>query len=220
MARGWTWSVLVAFAVFSIAPIAIAETLGVDDLAQSQLGAFPKDWKTYPFHYGKAERVYHVASEQGRNFIRAADSEDISVPIFKDFDWDIDKFPYLKFRWRAQKLPVGSREDSYATNDSACAVYVGFGRSSALKYVWSYSLPVGSYWAKEPGKFYIISKRMGSASLGRWEDETISVKDDYPKYFGRAMTKRPSGIGIMTDGNAMHQPAACDYADFRISSVP
>ena len=198
-----------------------AEQINVDGLAASTPGDFPKNWKTYPFHYGKAGRVYKVAEEGGRRIIRASDSEDISIPIAKDFNWDIEKYPYLKYRWRAQKLPAGSREDSGATNDSGCAVYVGFGRTSALKYVWSASLPPGSFWAKNPGKFVIISKESGTGSVGSWKEETVSVKEDYERYFGKPMGgKKPSGVGIMSDGNAVHQPAACDYADFRISTVP
>jgi hypothetical protein len=197
---------------------AAAEEISVDGLASSEVGTFPKNWKTYPFHYGKAERVYQVAQEGGRRLLRASDSDDISVPIFKDFRWDVEKYPYLKFRWRAVQIPAGSRETSTATNDSACAVYVGFGRTSALKYVWSAALAEGSYWAKNPGKFYIISKQTGDP--GTWREESVSVTEDYQKYFGKPLEKRPSGIGVMTDGNATHQPAACDYAEFRISTSP
>ena len=147
-----------AFVLMAISGLAAgtarAEEVLVDDLSQSEPGAFPSQWKTYPFHYGKAEKVYRVVSDGGRHILRAEDNEDVSVPLFKDFHWDLAKYPYLKFKWRAQKLPAGASETGSATNDSACAVYVGFGRTSALKYAWSSTLPVGSYWAKNPGKFY------------------------------------------------------------------
>jgi len=211
--------ILVGLLCFGSLPAAASE-LSVDEFSASEVGAFPKNWKTYPFHYGKAERIYKVASDGGRNILKAEDSEDLSVPIFKDFHWDIEKYPYLKFRWRAQKIPAGSRETSYATNDSACGVYVGFGRTSGMKYVWSANLAKDSYWAKKPGQFYIISKEMGGASLGSWKEETVMVKEDYQKYFGRVLERRPSGVGVMSDGNAVHQTAACDYADFRISTEP
>ena len=183
-----------------------AEEVSVDSLRQSEVGAFPSRWKTYPFYYGKAEKVYKVVSEGGKNILRAEDKIDASIPIFKDFHWDVTKYPYLKFKWRAQILPAGARETSRATNDSACAVYVGFGRTSALKYTWSSTLPVGSYWAKEPGKFYIIVKNSGASGVGHWHAETVAVPSDYAKYFGKELTRKPS--------------AACDYADFRISSTP
>jgi hypothetical protein len=192
----------------------------VDDLLSSKVGEFPHSWKTYPFHSGKAKSVYSVRSENGRRYIQAIDKDEISVPIFKDIYWDLEKYPYLKYRWRAKILPEGAKEVSWKTNDSACAVYVGFGRTSALKYVWSTEFSVGSYWPKEPGKFYIISREMGAKNLGKWQEVTIEVKKDYQKYFRKPLNRKPSGFAIMTDGNAVKKPSACDYADFRISTIP
>ncbi len=217
-----TW---IKILLFSLCPLflglssAQAEELRIDNISSSKVGEFPGGWKTYPFHYGKAEKVYKIAEESSGRFIRAEDFDNISVPIFRDFNWDIQRYPYLKFSWRAKKLPAGAREVSRATNDSACAVYVGFGRTSAMKYVWSSGLPVDSFWEKDVGKFFIISKEMGPKSLGQWREVTIAVPEDYQRYF-RKNIKNPSGIGIMTDGNAMRQPAACDYKNFRISAHP
>ncbi len=199
---------------------ALADEMAVDNLQNSAVGQFPSGWKTYPFHYGKAQKVYKMAENGEIKFIRAEDSEDISVPIFKDFNWDLNKYPYLKFRWRAQKLPAGASESSPATNDSGCGVYVGFGHTSALKYVWSSTLPVGSYWAKKPGKFYIIVRESGGGNIGHWREVMVNVPEDYKKYFQSDKKKTPSGIGVMSDGNAVHKPAACDYADFRIATSP
>lgn len=199
---------------------AAAEEMTIDNFTASAPGSFPKDWKTYPFQYGKARRVYKVEENSGTKFIRAEDSADISVPIFNDFDWDLEKFPYFKFKWRAQKLPAGAKEVGSATNDSACGVYVGFGGTSGMKYVWSSTLPVGAYWEKNPGNFYIIVRGSGPENLGSWQSVTVDVPQDYKNYFHKDTVKTPSGIAVMTDGNAVHQPAACDYADFRISSTP
>lgn len=196
-----------------------AEEIYIDNLKNSQVDKLPKGWKTYPFHKNKARKVYHVKTNEGHKFIQAIDEDDISVPIFKDFYWDIAKYPYLKFRWRAQKLPKGAREVHPSTNDSACGVYVGFSRTHAMKYVYSTSLPPGSYWAKNPAKFYIISRNAGPGTAGVWRDVVIDVPKDYQRFFKKKPSD-PEGIGIMTDGNAVHQPAACDYADFRISSTP
>jgi len=205
---------------YVMAPQAQAEEIPVDNIAKSQTGYFPKDWKTYPFHKNKASRVYKVAENSGHKFIRAVDHDDISVAIFKDFYWDLEKYPYLKFKWRAQKLPKGAKEVRRETNDSACGVYVGWGRTHALKYVWSTSLNPGSYWAKNPDKFFIISLKVGEKDAGKWEEVTLHVPPDYERYFKRKPKGNPEGIGLLTDGNAVHQPAECDYADFRISSTP
>jgi hypothetical protein len=196
------------------------EAVQVDNLSQSQVGQFPQDWKTYPFHKNKAKRVYKVEQGGGEKFIQAVDTQDISVPIFRDFQWDLAQYPYLKFKWRAVMLPKGSKEVTPATNDSACGVFVGFSRTYALKYVWSDSLIPGSFWDKKPGKYVIISKEVGEKNKGQWQEVVVDVPKDHQRYFHKSIEKDPIGIGVFTDGNAVHQPSACDYKDFIISKLP
>jgi hypothetical protein len=193
-----------------------------DFSTKTSIGDFPNGWKTYPFQKGKAKQVYKVEEENGKHFIRAYDDKDISMPIFKDFPWPLTQYPILKWSWRPLTLPKGAKEDSRATNDSACGMYVAFGKTSgtALKYVWSSTLPVGHVWEKDPGKFFVIVLASGEKNLNRWQNEKIDVIADYKKYFGKEPKKDPSGIAIMTDGNATHSAAGCDYADFSISKNP
>ncbi|MFO1519456.1 MAG: DUF3047 domain-containing protein [bacterium] len=191
-----------------------------DDFSKNDKGGdFPKGWKTYPFQMGKAKAVYKIGEENGKKFVRANDSQDISMPIFKDFPWPLEDYPILKWRWRAQQLPVGAKENSRDTNDSACGVYVTFGKTSgiAIKYVWSSSLPPGHVWAKEPGEFYVVVMDSGSGKLGQWQEQKANVLADFKKLFGKDPSRDPTAIGIMTDGNATHTASACDYGDFVIS---
>jgi len=205
---------------FFLGTLALADSVNLDDFSKNSVGDFPKGWSTYPFQGGKVKKVYKVAEENSERFIRAKDDQDISMPIFKEFPWSLSENPTLSWKWRAQELPKGAREDSRATNDSACGVYVVFGKTSgvALKYVWSSSLPVGYVWEKEPGKFYIIVLASGPSNVGKWESEKVNVLEDYKKYFKKDPKKDPSGVGIMSDANAMHSVAACDYTGFMVSN--
>lgn len=211
---------LFAFLQTLFSSLAFPQTQAIDSLQNSEAGEFPRNWKTYPFQMGKAKKVYAIQEEKGEKFIRAVDDQEISTPIFKDFHWELGRQPLLQWKWRATKLPSGAREDHRSTNDSACGVYVAFGRTSGvvLKYVWSSTLPVGHVWEKDPGKFFIVVADSGSSSINRWKSHQINVLEDYKKYFKKEPSKNPSGIGIMTDGNAVHQPAGCDYSNFALSS--
>lgn len=217
---GQTISVAFFIAIFLFPFILSAEEIRVDNLPESSVGSFPKDWKTYPFQKNKTRRVYRVKENTGHKYIEALDEKFYSVPIFKDFNWDIKKYPYIKFKWRAQQLPTGAKEVGPETNDSGCGVYIGFSRTRALKYVWSDGLTPESFWAKNPGKFAIISKEMGPTHLGKWQSVTVDIPKDYQHYFEKPLDKNPIGIGIMSDGNAVKKTAACDYTDFYISSTP
>ncbi len=201
---------------------AFAEGVLIDNFNSAIVGGFP-NWGTYPLHKGKAKQVYSVQDEGGNKFLSAVDHQNISTPIFKEFNWDLAKFPYLKFKWRAKELPAGAQEISKSTNDSGCGVYVGFGSKLsgvALKYVWSSGASLGNVWEKDKGKFFIIVKKSGSAGVGQWFDVTVQVAQDYQKYFNRSELRNPFGLGVLTDGNAVQQPAACDYDDFRLSDQP
>jgi hypothetical protein len=214
---------LIFFSLFVTlkAPLqASAQGISVDDLDKNpNSGEFPSGWKTYPFQSGKAKKVYHVVVESNERWIQARDDQDLSIPIFKEFPWSLNDYPWLHWRWRAHELPVGAHEDDRSTNDSACGVYVVFGKWSGvvLKYVWSSTLPVGHVWEKDPGKFYVIVRASGKGGLNQWHSEKVNVIEDYKKYFGKDASRNPSGIGIMTDGNATHSAASCDYSGFAIS---
>lgn len=202
-------------------PASFADEISVDDLSKEKsVGHFPSTWQTFPFQGGKAKQVYKVEEENGQRFIRAYDNQDLSVRILKDFPWSLSKYPNISWRWRARELPKGAAENKRETNDSACGVYVAFGKISgvAFKYVWSSTLPVGYVWEKDPGKFFVIVKTSGAANLNQWQDVKANVLEDYKKYFKKDPNKDPSGIGLLTDGNAMHVTASCDYGDFKISN--
>jgi len=193
--------------------------LALDNLSDSKVGSFPRKWRTWPFQRDDAEKVYKVAEEGGKRFIRAHDEQDLSEQIFLNFNWEIDKRPMLSWSWRATKLPKGGMESSGATNDSACGLYVVIGRykGHAIKYVWSTKLPAGKVVTRRDGKLKIKVLDSGSAKVGSWVSHKVDVVKDYEELFGKKLDKNPSGIGLLTDGNALHVPSGCDYRGFAIS---
>ncbi|MBN1282978.1 MAG: DUF3047 domain-containing protein [Proteobacteria bacterium] len=194
-----------------------AGSLALDDLSTSKTGSFPRRWRTWPMQRGDAAKVYRVVDEDGRKFIRAHDEWDLSEQIFLNFDWNVKARPRLSWQWRATRLPAGGDESRDAANDSACALYVVVGRykGHAIKYVWSTTLPAGRVVSRRDGKLKV--KVLDSGGAGVWRSHTVDVLKDYRDLFGSDLEKNPSGIGILTDGNATHSPSACDYADFAIS---
>ena len=193
--------------------------LKIDGLESEKVGKFPSNWRTWPLRRGKTAEIYHVDKEGEMKFIRAFDDKDYSLQAMRDFNWQVDKYPYLSWRWRAKQLPTGAREDNDELNDSACGVYVIFGKMSghAMKYVWSTGLPVGQTVSRREGKLKIRVEESGGSNLNKWRQVSVNVPKDYSALFGKPLEKKPTGIGILTDGNATHTAAACDYADFIIS---
>ncbi len=203
-----------------------ADSRVIESFSDYKVGKFPKRLRTYPFQRGKAQEVYVVAEEGGNKFLRAKDDKNLSVQVMRQFLWDVKKHPWISWKWRARTLPKGADERDFKnTNDSACGIYIVFGKYSgkALKYTWSTSVPVGTVIRKKPNKFHMIIKNSGPpADPGAWQTVSVNIPEDYKANFGEEIQKSPTGFGILTDGNAdkVRAPSACDYDAFTVSSGP
>lgn len=211
---------MIYLTMFLFIPFVWAGKVGLDDFSSSKIGSFPKIWRTWPLERGEAASVYQVAEGNGTRFIKAYDDHDASKQIFLNFDWRIKDRSLLSWKWRATKLPEGAKESDDATNDSACAVYVVVGKyqGHAIKYVWSTTLPTNTIVTRRDGKLKIKVVDSGPKDVGKWIEHSVDVTKDYEELFGNKLEKQPSGIALLTDGNAVHKPAGCDYANFSIGN--
>jgi hypothetical protein len=197
---------------------AAQEKIGITSFSSDAVDSFPKGWRNWPGQGDAVHEVYHVKDDGGNKYLSADDGKDYSVQTFRGPAWMVYDYPIVSWRWRAQVLPKGANENSGATNDSACGVYIMFSqfKKYGIKYVWSSTLPAGTVVTKEPGKMYFIVLDSGASNVGKWRSHKVNVLEDYKKVFGQDAPKdtQSQGIGILTDGNATHSRAACDYDDF------
>jgi hypothetical protein len=206
--------------IFSLTTsLSFAQTRYIESFSRSKVGNFPKSWRTRPGQKGKAKEVYKVQEEGENKYLAADDPDGKSVQIFRLASWNVEKYPLLKWKWRARKLPAGANETIPAKNDSACGIYISFGmlRGNALKYVWSTTAPKETFYKKND-KMTIIVKETGSP--GRWVYESTNLQEDAKRAFGKVPDRTLSGVAILTDGNATHTPTACDYDSIGYAALP
>ena len=216
-----TWPIVLFF--FALSPaFSQSPSKIIENFEQYKPNTFPTFFKTWPFQRGKAKEVYKIAEENKNKFLSASDDQNYSVQIFKEFDWKTESYPVLKWRWRAHILPEGAKESDPEKNDSACGVYVLFGKTSgkALKFTWSTTLPEGTIYEKRPHEVVMKILDSGSKHLNQWRSHTVNIPSIYKELFKEEMNRQPTGIAILTDANAVQKKAACDYDDFEISAVP
>lgn len=207
---------------FTVHAQVVIESRSVEALSRYSENEFPQYFKTWPLQRGDAQKVYRVRTEGSNRYLAADDSQDLSEQVFREFGWNVKAFPHFKWRWRARVLPKGAAENKPAANDSACGVYIIFGRTSgtALKFTWSSTLPPGTVYEKKPGEMVIQVLESGSANLNRWRWQSVHIPVIYEQLLKHPMKRPPTGFAILTDGNATHTPSACDYDDFMISAKP
>lgn len=208
MAIGW---------IASCAPAAAAEDcIPIETFASTKLEAFPDGWRVRK-DSGKA--TYTVKEESGSRFLRAS-SKGIGLQAAKSFEWNLDEYPVLRWRWRPVEFPKESDERDSGRNDSVLAVYLLVPYSTirgpqAVKYVWSEKAPVGTKLESNMGLTKVRVLKSGTAGKNAWSEEQADARADFLGAFGVAETPKPAGIAVLTDADDTGSVATGDYADFR-----
>lgn len=191
----------------------------LEDFEASPVGKLPVGW-SWKGKDDKKRKPYRVREEDGNKYLEATD-EGESVIIGKDVKWNLHKYPYVSFRWRAHKLPLGADERFDDKIDSGAGIYFLYREilgliPESVKYVWSSTLPVGSAMQRSGvGKPWMIVAESGEEHLGVWRTYVFNLYEAYQKTFGGSPPNRPIGIGILSDGNTVKSQAFADYDDIR-----
>lgn len=191
----------------------------LEDFEDSPVNEFPRGF-TWKSKDNDKRKPYVVKEENGNRYLEATDRGE-SVIIGKTVRWNLNKYRYVSFRWRAHKLPEGGDERYGRTVDSAAGIYFIYKKKLGLipesvKYVWSTTLPVGSAMLRSGvGKPWMVVAESGTEHLGEWRTYVFDAYEAYQKTFGGTPPDTPIGIGILSDANSTHGMAYADYDDIR-----
>jgi hypothetical protein len=201
----------------------------VDDFESERVGEPPSKWMFLDFkkqeflplsgRNNDQEKLY-VGQEGSNQFLRIYThdaSQRITVPA-AEIDWDLTTYPRLSWKWRANRLPAGAREDK--VNDSGGAVYVSFdkkdwlGRPYSIKYVYSTQLPVGTVVSH--GNVKVIVASSGVDGTGSWKTITRNVIEDYRLVFRGDPPQTPFSITLWSDSDNTSSYAEVDFDDIAL----
>jgi len=178
-----------------------------------EVGKFPPGWISRDGNNGL--KIYAVEVEGEKKFLHA-DARGVAEQVGTEHSWALKDLPVLQWQWRAILFPEGTNEREKNHNDSVLGVYVIFGHLpfiSAIKYIWSDTLPVGTTFnspLSNGTKIMVIQS--GRALANTWLTEKRDVLSDYRQFFGEK-EKNPvaTGIGILTDSDNTNTHAIGDY---------
>lgn len=204
------------------------DVITVEDFQQYRVGDFPSRWR---FISGRdraepldvllaGDRSFLVREERGRKFLRLTTegrSLRISLRAGHDFDWDLERHPYISWDWRAIELPEGAREDR--VNDTGAAVYVTFGadwlgRPRSIKYTYSTLLPKGTVVRFGPVRVLVVDT--GLEGIGTWRTVERDVAADYRAVFGGTPPTEPLSITLWSDADDTQSTGKADFDNIRL----
>lgn len=209
------------------------DTLMLEDFQSVSEGEVPSNWG-YASRDGSLESMvphmdqdqrFYVVEEGGDKFLRG-ETNDRRVRMSMatngengNTTWNLSEYPVLSWKWRAQELPPGAREDDEDLNDTGAAVYVTFetnwlGLPRSIKYTYSSTLPVGTVISFRGLRVVVVS-------TGRdgYKDEWVSVERDvvadYRRYFDRSAPTMPIGISVWTDSTETGTSSKADFGPIK-----
>ena len=191
------------------------DALPVGGIKASDQGKFPANWKCVE----KNPDIYRVEVENGKPYIAARADQSAGFVITKA-EVDPRKYPILRWRWRALKLPAGGDETSqHGPNDCGASVYVIFDRGftkylkHTIRYTWSsYTHPKG-FSSNRKNVHYVI-KENRETPLHEWIREEVNFYEDYKQLFRKEPPDKILAIGIQSDSDDTGTQSWADYADF------
>ncbi len=191
----------------------------LEDFEGEGAGLLPSGWNWRKQDDAK-KKPYKIKEENGNQFLAAEDNGE-SVILGKDIKWDLKKYPYISFKWRARRLPVGGDERYGHTVDSAAGIYIIYKEKlglipESIKYVWSTTLPVGLAMRRSgTGRPWMVVAECGDAHVDEWRTYVFNISEAYEKTFGGKPPDTPVGIAILSDANSTSSKAYADYDDIR-----
>ena len=194
------------------------EFLVIEDFEQYEVNSLPYLWRMpdknmrsmreLPLDHARPSDFVDVVAEDDGNILRAyTEGESVQIALSRadKLVWNLESFPRLRWRWRADELPDGAREDTRSLNDTGAALYVAFdcndwlGRPCTIKYTYSSTLPTDT--RVRYGRLFAWVVTTASDVMGEWVTIERNVVQDYERIFGRTPPGNPIYIMIWSDSD-------------------
>ena len=166
---------------------------------------------------------YRLVLEDGEQVLRA-NSQGTASGLFYETEIDLNKTPYLSWRWKITQLPMLDNELKKNGDDFAARIYIvvndgwTFLSTQAISYVWSAKVPEGQQWPNPfTGKSAVMVSVRQQAAGDTWYTEKRNLKADLKQLFGKDITM-VKAIAVMTDTDNSKSRAEAFYGNLSFSA--
>lgn len=194
-------------------------------------------WRPLTFPKISAHTTYGIESKDGESFLKAESNASASALIYKE-EFNVYEYPKVRWRWKVDSVYRSGDPEKKSGDDYPIRIYVVFkydpdkaGGLEKVKYGLAKKL-YGEYpphstlsyvWASREDQKAIVTSpythrarlitlEKGDKKKGLWQDEEISIVEDYRKAFG-ADPPPIASLGIMNDSDNTGENSI-SYVDF------
>ena len=199
------------------ATVDAAEPLWVGRFSEQKL----IDWEEQKF---SAATRYRLVRLDGTTVL-AAESERSASGLVRRIRVDLQRYPWLNWRWRIAERLHGGDEKTRQGDDYAARLYViasgglRFWNTRAVNYVWSTQSDRGETWpnAFAGDRAMMLALRSGADSTATWYSEKRNVREDFRALHG-ADIRYIDAVALMTDTDNGNGHAVSYYGDIFFTS--
>lgn len=199
--------------------------------------ALPPGWQPWILSGFKRPTRYQLVSQQGKTVMRA-EAQSSASGLIHPLALDPRSYPVLQWQWKVDELISAADNTQKHLEDAPVRVVVSFagdmeklpvqerlffdniriltGRQlpyASLMYIWENRTPVDTVIPNlHTSRIRMIVAESGSGNLGRWQDITRNIVDDYRRAFGEEPGP-VTAVGIMTDTDNTGAKAQAWYGD-------
>ncbi len=219
------------------APSAVALPRVTSFSASSPGEGMPHEWQPWTLTKFKKPTQYQLVDFGGKTVVKASARASASG-LIHPLSVDPHEYPLLQWRWKVDELIAGADTTKKATEDSPMRVIVSFSGDLAslpfddriffdnirlltgqqlpyatLMYIWENRALRDSVIPNlHTSRIKMIVAESGREKLGRWQDVTRNVYEDYRRAF-HTEPGRITAVAIMTDTDNTGQNVHAYYGD-------
>jgi hypothetical protein len=144
----------------------------------------PQGWKLKE-KTGEAE--FKILEENGET-IAYFKSVSASFSLEKPLNIDPKRYPYISWKWKVLRLPLGGDARLKGKNDQAAQLLIAFKGRKIISYIWDTVAPEGSISDESIGwpinlKIKVITVKSGASDLNKWVSFKRNIVEDYKRLF-------------------------------------
>ncbi len=203
----------------------------------------PPGWQPWVLSRFKRSTAYKLVNEQGRTVVRAR-AESSASGLIHPLQLDPKAFPVLHWHWKVDQLIQKADNTQKHLEDSPVRLVVSFGGDidsldirdrmffdnvrlltgqqmpyATLMYIWENRAPLETVIDnRHTSRIKMIVAESGRERLGRWQEVTRNIVEDYKRAFGEYPGPITS-IGIMTDTDNTGDNVHAWYGDIAFSRI-
>ena len=177
----------------------------------------PDGW-SYRGKPGTPDVKYELVEDKElkHNVLRITSDKASGVIMLEGSDIDLEKYPIMRWRWKAVTLPTGADATVKAKDDQGIAVYVGYGKltQKSISYNWQTETPKGKSGKSTYNMVVDVdwfTLRDKNDKMDTWFEEEVNVCEDMKNIF----KKIPSDWALSISSNSQYTSSKADvYLDY------